>query len=150
MNKRYGGYFFLFTIIFLSDFFSKQWAFFKCQSPLFINSFLTCFVTINRGISWSLFDSENSLIFSLLTFCIAVVIIMLAFYIFNRWKQQSSLGGEICVLAGALANFIDRCLHGGVIDFITINYKSFIFPIFNIADIAIVVGVFYMLWKAKK
>lgn len=42
------------------------------------------------------------------------------------------------VLAGGIGNVIDRILHGAVIDFIKINLFSF--PVFNIADMMIVIG----------
>lgn len=45
------------------------------------------------------------------------------------------------VLGGALGNFIDRLLMGEVVDFLQFNFGSYTFPIFNIADSCIVIGV---------
>jgi signal peptidase II len=45
------------------------------------------------------------------------------------------------VLAGAVGNLLDRVRLGEVIDFILVNYKGFHWPAFNVADIAITVGV---------
>jgi signal peptidase II len=46
------------------------------------------------------------------------------------------------ILAGALGNLIDRALRGGrVIDFIRVHYYDASYPIFNVADSAISVGV---------
>ena len=46
------------------------------------------------------------------------------------------------ILAGAAGNLIDRALRGGiVIDFIRVHYYSASYPIFNVADSAITVGV---------
>ena len=45
------------------------------------------------------------------------------------------------VLGGALGNFIDRVLMGEVVDFLMFNFGSYTFPIFNIADSCIVIGV---------
>ena len=45
--------------------------------------------------------------------------------------------GFALVLAGALGNVVDRALRGSVIDFIHVTH----WPIFNVADIAVVVGV---------
>ena len=45
------------------------------------------------------------------------------------------------VLGGAIGNFLDRALTGEVVDFVQLNFGSYTFPIFNIADSAICVGV---------
>lgn len=45
------------------------------------------------------------------------------------------------VLGGALGNFIDRLIMGEVVDFLQFNFGSYTFPIFNIADSCIVIGV---------
>jgi signal peptidase II len=55
------------------------------------------------------------------------------------------------MISGGISNVIDRFIRGGVIDFIKIMH----FPIFNIADIFIVVGwvllvVFILLYSSKK
>ncbi|RXY98178.1 signal peptidase II, partial [Klebsiella pneumoniae] len=50
--------------------------------------------------------------------------------------------GLALVLGGALGNLIDRLLHGHVIDFIHVHYADvWNYPIFNIADIGICIGV---------
>ncbi|MFS0871623.1 signal peptidase II [Paenibacillus xylanilyticus] len=45
------------------------------------------------------------------------------------------------VLGGAIGNFLDRALTGEVVDFVQLNFGSYTFPIFNIADSAICIGV---------
>jgi signal peptidase II len=52
------------------------------------------------------------------------------------------------VLGGALGNVIDRMLIGKVIDFIQVYYQQWSFPIFNIADSAITIGVAILLIDA--
>jgi signal peptidase II len=44
------------------------------------------------------------------------------------------------ILGGALGNVIDRLLHGYVVDFIQVHYRSWYFPSFNAADSAITIG----------
>jgi len=52
------------------------------------------------------------------------------------------------ILGGAVGNLIDRVLYGYVIDFLDIYYKSYHWPVFNIADSAITVGVAFILYES--
>jgi len=45
------------------------------------------------------------------------------------------------ILGGAVGNFLDRARYGEVVDFLQFNFGSYTFPIFNLADSAIVCGV---------
>lgn len=49
------------------------------------------------------------------------------------------------ILGGAIGNIIDRVIYGYVIDFLDVYYQVYHWPIFNIADSAITVGVALML-----
>ncbi len=53
-------------------------------------------------------------------------------------KQAAALG---LILSGALGNLIDRLVRGEVIDFLQFDLRLFVFPDFNVADSAIVIGV---------
>ena len=44
-------------------------------------------------------------------------------------------------MGGILGNFIDRVVRDGVVDYIGFQFGNYSFPIFNIADMAIVIGV---------
>ena len=48
------------------------------------------------------------------------------------------------LLAGTVGNLIDRVRLGYVVDFIKFDFGSYTFPIFNVADSAIVIGVILM------
>lgn len=55
-----------------------------------------------------------------------------------------------CILGGALGNFYDRLHLGRVVDFIELYYHKYTWPVFNIADIAICLGVgilFFQLFR---
>lgn len=57
----------------------------------------------------------------------------------DHWAVQAGAG---MLLGGAFGNALDRFLHGAVVDFFDFR----IWPVFNIADIGIVVGVCLLLW----
>ncbi len=52
------------------------------------------------------------------------------------------------ILGGAIGNLIDRVLYGYVIDFLDVYYKSYHWPVFNIADSAITIGVAFILYES--
>lgn len=77
--------------------------------------------------------------------CAAVVLLIFSVIYYSKIKNMNIVmryGGMIAA-AGALANTIDRLSNGVVVDFIDIRHG---FPIFNIADIAIVVGMLAMMY----
>lgn len=49
------------------------------------------------------------------------------------------------ILGGAIGNLIDRLAYGYVIDFLDVYYQTWHWPTFNVADMAISLGVFLML-----
>ena len=57
------------------------------------------------------------------------------------------------MIGGVFGNLIDRILYKSVIDFLSFNLFGYDFPIFNMADIGITVGVFLLfldMWKRRK
>ncbi|MBT3865791.1 signal peptidase II [Candidatus Woesearchaeota archaeon] len=91
----------------------------------------------NTGAAWGLLQGSN---FLLIIFSFVVI-----FYI-NRYFLSHPLALSI-LLGGVLGNLFDRIFRGHVIDFIDI--KLFNYPLFNIADIAIVLAIFLIILKKK-
>lgn len=69
-----------------------------------------------------------------------VISTSLAYLIRAPYVAKTEVVGLALVVGGAVGNAIDRMLHGFVIDFIATTFIDF--PVFNIADIGICVGVF--------
>jgi signal peptidase II len=69
------------------------------------------------------------------------IVALISIHIFREIKNNGRFGWPVffpvLVLAGALSNFIDRIVHGCVIDFINLEF----FPSFNLADMFISIGV---------
>lgn len=78
-------------------------------------------------------------------------VVMIGFYLRSTpYQQHATRCGLVFILSGAIGNFLDRFNRGYVIDFIDTNWNLFgwqhDFAIFNIADVAINVGVFLLLF----
>ena len=78
--------------------------------------------------------------FFILVSVVAVGIILFLFYKLEDSEVMMPVALSL-VLGGAIGNLVDRIRLGEVIDFILIHYKAFRWPAFNVADIAITVGV---------
>ena len=54
------------------------------------------------------------------------------------------------LIGGITGNLIDRIVHGYVIDYLSFSFGSYYFPIFNFADICIVIAILIMLFRMIK
>ncbi|PVX32064.1 signal peptidase II [Pasteurella langaaensis DSM 22999] len=67
----------------------------------------------------------------------AILVCFLAKNPANRKLQNSAYA---LIIGGALANMVDRIYHGFVVDFFDFYWKTWHYPVFNVADIMICVG----------
>lgn len=98
----------------------------------------------NRGAAWGMLEGQMWL-FGIIT--VAVIIGILYYFHKHAQGQPMFQISLMVILGGAIGNFIDRMLRGEVVDFVDvlipgINYH---FPIFNIADAALTIGVILMI-----
>ncbi|MDA0267176.1 MAG: signal peptidase II [Cyanobacteria bacterium] len=110
--------------------------------PLWPEVFHFTYVT-NKGAAFSLF-SENGEWLRWLSLLVsgALMVVGAAVKLANRWEQA----GYGFILAGALGNGIDRFLNGEVVDFL--DFRLIQFPVFNVADVCINIGIVCLLWAA--
>jgi len=101
-----------------------------------IPGFLSLTHLRNTGAAWSLLEGKM-IFFYVITVIVSVVIIYLL--IKNYKKSIWYSVGLSFVLAGAIGNFIDRVRLGYVVDMLQTDFMNF--PIFNVADSTLVVGV---------
>ena len=93
----------------------------------------------NTGAAWGFFSNGTM-------FLIIISLIFLYFLIKyvteERHFTKFSVLSYGLVFGGLIGNLIDRLFRGYVVDFFSFNIFGYDFPIFNVADIFIVVGVF--------
>ena len=135
---------FIFAALFALDRITKYYALHNFAESYRVNDFLSFELAFNRGVSWSMFHSANDTIFIAVSSVIAIILCTLIWHTVIRYRAGNNIIGELLVLAGAVSNLIDRFVYQGVVDFIFISYGSFAWPIFNIADVSIVIGVLVM------
>ena len=93
----------------------------------------------NSGGAWGILTGQMT-IFYFITFIAFVLFYYLIREVdFNNKKIYSI--AVILLIAGALGNFIDRLLFKEVVDFLDFYIFGYDFPIFNVADICLVVGM---------
>lgn len=91
--------------------------------------------TTNTGAAFGLLQGNGGLV---VVAAILVVVILLVWFFWTReGRHLLMFVGLGLVVGGALGNLVDRLFRGRVIDFIDFKW----WPVFNVADIAIVVGV---------
>ena len=80
--------------------------------------------------------------FWLFTVGIAVLVIVLALFVFNQSHTVAEIGAGALAIGGGLGNLVDRLSYGGaVVDFVSIGIGPLRTAVFNIADISILTGV---------
>jgi signal peptidase II len=151
MNKKLYQYSFIAIFIFLIDRITKLVALAWCaESVRVINDYLSCEVVLNRGISWGMFHSTADIIFMCVSAIIVAITALLCWHGYRNYVQNKPIFGHVIIIAGSVSNLIDRVLYGGVIDFIILSYNNYAWPVFNIADAAIVCGVFVLIFLDEK
>ena len=113
--------FFLFVLLIASDQFLKL---------LFLENSVC-----NKNLAWSIPTASGVFYFFWL------IIFSLLIYYFLKSKNYFEKIALTFILSGAVSNMIDRIVHGCVVDFINIK----IWPIFNLADIYITIGIIVLI-----
>ena len=109
------------------------------ESIVIIKNLLNITYVNNTGAAWSIFDSNTLLVLVVS----GIIILGLIYYIYkNKPNNKVEKMLYSFVLSGAIGNFITRIIYGYVIDFIDMKIFGYDYPIFNLADIFIVLGVF--------
>ncbi|HBC95657.1 MAG TPA: signal peptidase II [Clostridium sp.] len=102
----------------------------------------------NRGAAFGILQNRVSL----LTIITIMVVSGMIFYMVKHGFKSSMVKISFSlIISGALGNLIDRLVYGYVVDFISVHFKDiYYFPIFNVADILVVVGTILLLFCLLK
>jgi len=149
---KHKGYYLLFLGLVLTDQFTKQifMSSFDLGQSIVVNPFLSWTYLQNTGAAFSFLAGGGMMQKSFLL----VVSILVSVWIVI-WTQRTpsiyrqKLLGQFLLLSGAVGNLIDRAQYGFVIDFIDVHFNSFYWPVFNIADSLIFVGVALLIFERK-
>jgi signal peptidase II len=108
------------------------------ESIQVIENFLYITSHRNRGAAWGILQGQMWFFYVITV----IVMIGLVYYLEKEAKYNKLLGISIALmLGGAMGNFIDRVFRKEVVDFVNTYIFTYDFPIFNVADSALVIGV---------
>ena len=106
-----------------------------------IPNFFNLTLCYNNGAAWSILENQKILIIILTL--IALFIIYHFIYCFKKNNRNNVAFGLI--MGGLSGNLIDRIIFSHVRDFLDFYIFGYDFPVFNIADICIVIGVILLI-----
>ncbi len=111
------------------------------ESIKVINNFFYITYTHNTGAAWSILEDQRILL---------LIISAIALYLINMFMNKEKLNkidslAYGMIIGGIVGNLIDRVIRGYVIDFIHFKFFGYDYPVFNLADTFIVVGIIILM-----
>ena len=94
----------------------------------------------NYGVSFGMLRGIFAPVFFIILSLI--VVCFLINYAKNNKKYRAMI---VLIISGAVGNIIDRILYKSVVDFFDFHFDKYHWPAFNVADISIVLGVFWLI-----
>ena len=97
-------------------------------------------LTYNKGAAWGMFDGVPVGLLFFRCFFIGLLL-------FIYWASRSSPISRTIIaviFAGAFGNILDSFLYGHVVDMIHVNLWGWDYPVFNLADVEICIGVAWL------
>jgi signal peptidase II len=138
-------------IVIALDRWTKRWASsalpFNQPVPV-LGEFVRFTYTRNSGIAFGLGQGTG---FPYYLFSILAAIVILAMFMRGRVTGGVRQLALALIFGGALGNLWDRVLSGEVVDFIEVGVRRWYWPVFNVADSAVSIGVvlFALAWSRK-
>ncbi len=130
------------TLVILLDYLTKAWAVSVLHpyEPQSVFSVMNWTLAFNTGSAFSLFAQAGPWHQWVLGGFSALMSLIIIFWMTRVTVKKIEFYGLSLILGGAIGNLIDRLHYGYVIDFIDVFYKSYHWPVFNVADSGICLG----------
>lgn len=112
-----------------------------------VGQFLRLTLVHNTGAAFGLFPGSRLPFILISALAIVVVLYLFARDAYRSFSNRVLLG---CILGGALGNLIDRIRWGRVVDFIDVGFGTVRWPVFNVADSAVTLGVILLAWNLAR
>jgi signal peptidase II len=116
-----------------------------------LGSFWDWRLSMNPGSAFGLFANNQAFARVALSLVGIGAVVGMVYMLYKaRWDQRVLHWALALVAGGAVGNLIDRIYYGVVTDFVLLHYDSHEWPVFNVADIVLVVGVGLMFIDIQK
>lgn len=142
-------------LVFVTDWGTKELAnsYLDPYVPVAVFPFFNLTLAYNTGAAFSFLDNSAlwpNALFGLVALGVSIAILVWLARL-PRGERQMSIGLAL-ILGGALGNLWDRIRYEHVIDFVDLYVRSWHWPVFNVADMAVSLGAFLIIlrWLSLK
>ena len=107
-----------------------------------IPNFFSILFVKNKGAAFSILQDQKILL---------VIISLIVLFFLNKYIDKTKLLNKFSIISlgfiigGIIGNLLDRLIQDGVIDYLSFQISKYFFPIFNLADTFIIIGIVLML-----
>ena len=150
---KYKSYYLMCLALVILDQLTKQIvvSLFALGESIVINSYLSWTYIQNTGAAFGILSGGGVIQKAFLLAVSLFVSAMVMVWIHKTPAiRRQRLFGQIILLSGALGNLLDRAQYGYVVDFIDVHYQNYYWPVFNVADSLIFIGVILLLFERRQ
>lgn len=119
------------------------------ESIKIIDNFFYITYVKNTGAAWSILSGRQTF---LIIISLIIIFLLIAYLIRKKEYKKLEIIGYSMLISGSIGNLIDRIVYGYVIDYLNFYIFNYNYPIFNIADVCIVIGIILLVidsWRKE-